>query len=330
MLTLLIAVGRAYQTLREEFHLLTTFSFPVKRPAPLASFTVADPYGAPGVYRKAQLHLHTSNSLDVKEKRPIQETIQRYQEAGYSFVAVTDHDRVTDVAGLGGPDFVVLAGEEKTVPGPAWPFGRHLLRIGVSPHGGEMRAAAHLNWGGNLETGRWRLSDLLAREDYQLLEVYNAYSNSAMDFQLWHKVLQRRGHRNPVWGIAVDDTDNARPLDLGWVMVKTVEVSREALLSALRQGSFYATNGARAEFGVVDGAIHAVVHRGTWIRFINARNETVAVFRGDRGTYRPVGDEGFIRVEVECESGHAAWSQPFFLIPQDGGEAGEGGAGRRG
>ncbi|MDI6871752.1 MAG: hypothetical protein QME79_10440 [Bacillota bacterium] len=321
-------VARRYQALRHDVHAFTTFSFPIRRPR-LAAFTVADPYRVPGTYRKGQLHLHTSNSPDVREKKPVRETVLAYRRAGYSFVVLTDHDRVTDVAGLADlntPDFAVLPGEERTLPVITWPLGRHLLRIGIGRD--EVRAVAHPSWGGNLGTGRWSLKDLLRRRDYQLIEVLNGKSNSTLDFWLWHKVLERRGYADPVWGIAVDDTDNAEPIDAGWVMVKTAEVSREALLAALRRGSFYATNGALAEFGVVDGAIRAEASAGAWIRFINARNEVVAVFRGDRGEYRPVGDEGFVRVEVESQAGYAAWSQPFFLIPSDG--AAEGGDGRHG
>ncbi|HHW14444.1 MAG TPA: hypothetical protein GXX28_05890, partial [Firmicutes bacterium] len=48
---------------------MTSFSFPVRRPEPLAAFRLADPYAGPGEYRKAQLHLHTSNSPDVREKK---------------------------------------------------------------------------------------------------------------------------------------------------------------------------------------------------------------------------------------------------------------------
>lgn len=309
---------RSYRTLRRELRLLTSFRFPVQRPHRLSRFTVADPYDAPGMYRKAQLHLHTSNSLDVKERLPVGETLERYRKAGYSFAIVTDHDRVTDVTGFSRPDFVVLTGEEKTVPSPIWPLGRHLLRLGVASGRPELLAPAHLSWGGNFETGCWLLEDLLGRTDYRLLEVLNGKSNSTRDFWLWHKALEQRGHADPVWGIAVDDTDNARPIDSGWVMVKTVEVSGEALLEALDRGCFYATNGASADFRVEDGVIVAEAREGAWIRFIDSRNQIVAAQRGSRGEYRPLGDEGFVRVEVTDERGFGAWSQPFFLVPEPG------------
>lgn len=321
------AIFRLYDSFRSDVSALTSFSFPVRRPEPLVSFRVADPYAVPGEYRKAQLHLHTSNSPDVRDKRPIRETLLAYRRAGYSFAVVTDHDRVTDlgpVADLNAPDFVVVPGEEQTVPVVTWPLGRHFLRLGVGPGLAEVRGVAHPAWRGNLETGRWALQDLLARDDYQLFEVLNGKSNSELDFWLWHRVLAHRGPAAPVWAIAVDDTDNAHPMDCGWVMVKTAEVTAEALLSALRRGSFYATNGAVADFGAAEApdgggpVIRAEAADGVWIRFRDARGEVVAAFRGGQGEYRPAGDEGFVRVEVLNRTGYAAWSQPFFLIPAEG------------
>lgn len=310
-------VARDCRSLREEFHtstaLLAQFT-PVER---LSSFRLADPYAGPGSYRRAQLHAHTSNSPDVREKVPVAETVRRYREDGYSFLVLTDHDRVTGVAGLSSPELLVVAGVEETVPAPVWPLGRHLLRLGVGADGGELLAPAHPAWEGNLGTGRWRLPDLLARNDYRLFEVFNGRSDSRRDFWLWHQVLARRGWRDPVWGIAVDDADNAVAMNAGWVMVKVTELTREALLTALREGRFYATTGPACEFGVVAGAVQATAAGAGWIRFLNARYDVVAAFRGEHGEYRPVGDEGFVRVEVVSGDGHPAWSQPFFLVPEE-------------
>ncbi|HHW14070.1 MAG TPA: hypothetical protein GXX28_03935, partial [Firmicutes bacterium] len=80
-----------------------------------------------------------------------------------------------------------------------------------------------------------------------------------------------------------------------------------------------------ASFGVAEPAdggqpvIRAEGEDGAWVRFLDARGEAVAAFRGGRGEYRPAGDEGFVRVEILNREGYAAWSQPFFLIPEEGG-----------
>jgi hypothetical protein len=312
-------IRRAYKQSRYETYALTTLAHRFKVPARLEAFDLADSYARAGEYRKAQLHLHTSNSNDVLEKVPVSETVLRYKQAGYSFVVITDHDRVTYCPDHDSPGFVALAGEEKTLASPIWPLGKHLLRIGVDPgsaDGEHLLAPAHLNWKGNFGTGRWYLPDLLVQGDFDLIEIFNGKSHSILDFWMWHKMLEERGHAKPVWGIAVDDSNNARPIDQGWVMVKTAEVSREHLLEALRAGAFYATTGPQADFKVQDGAVVVDTVGGAWIRFINSRNEVVGVTRGDHGSYRPVGDEGFIRVEIASLSGDAAWSQPFFLIPR--------------
>lgn len=315
-----MTAGRRYAALAEDYYALTTLRFPLP-PAPhLDAFTVADPYAGPGAFRKAQLHLHTSNSPDVRERVPVAETVAAYRRAGYNFLVFTDHDRVTPVEGLGGPDLVVVPGEEQTLPNPVYPFGRHLLRLGVGAGLRELRAPAHPSWTGNLGAGWWRLEDLTERGDFRLFEILNGKSNSSRDFWLWDCLQARRGAENPLWGIAVDDTDNADPLDAGWVMVKTADLTAEALFEALRSGAFYATNGPVVEFGAADGVISAKCLDGAWVRFLNGRHEVVAAFRGGSGEYRPAGDEGFVRVEVVGRDGHAAWSQPFFLVPSEAGE----------
>lgn len=304
-----------YRSLRRDIHAITSVSGKYDRPRERASvFGILDPYDHPGQYRKAQLHLHTANSIDVREKRPIADTLSDYRRAGYAFVVVTDHDRVTDCTELGWPDLIVIPGVEETVRFLMWPFGKHLLRIGLNAEA-PLLAPAHLSWRGNLGTGTWHLSELLKRQDYQLVEIYNEKSDLMIDVWLWHILAVKRGFRNPVWAIAVDDSDNGRPLDRGWIMIKTPDLSRESFLNALKQGSFYATTGPLADFGVRGQAICVVCAENTSIRFIDARNEVVAVSRGGVAKYEPAGEEGFIRVEVTNIDGHMAWSQPFFLLP---------------
>lgn len=303
---------------------------PLKKPPYLSSFQILDPYHGRGIYRKAQLHLHTSNSVDVFPKIPVAEVIRKYREAGYEFLVITDHDKVTEYPALNSPDFLVIPGMEETLVSFFWPLGRHLLKIGVTKEGrggkgglgkkaqGETLALAHPNWGGNLGTGRWFLSDLIRLSNVNLLEIYNRHSDSADDIRLWHKALEYRGYKNPLWGVAVDDSDNADDIDRGWIMIKTEEVSKEAFLAALNKGSFYATSGPTAEFRVEGKVIKVSSSEEGVISFINNRNEIVASFRAAAAEYRPGGDEGFIRVEVKGNDGKTAWSQPFFLTPESG------------
>ena len=293
----------------------------------LPEYTIANPYSGPGIFHKAQLHMHTSHSLDVTEKVPLEHVIKAYKEQGYSYLVITDHNRITDATALSREGLVVMAGMEKTERLCFKPLGKHLIVFGpreaVHPPGTlvssplTVRAPAHLNWQGNLGTGRWFLQDLLRRQDYQLLEIYNNKSDTLLDVWLWSYLLRQNGWARPIWGIAVDDSDNAKPIDRGWIMIKTEGVTEEAFFASLRRGAFYATTGPRAIFAVREGGIQAIAENEGVFRFINANNEVVAVVRGREGSYEPRGDEVLVRVELADDNGGRAWSQPFYLIPPE-------------
>jgi len=61
-------------------------------------------------YLKGQLHAHTSNSADART--PPAEVAQYYQDRGYDFVVLTDHNRVTELAWKG--PLLVIPGAELT------------------------------------------------------------------------------------------------------------------------------------------------------------------------------------------------------------------------
>jgi len=279
----------------------------IPAPAPLPRFTIADPYACPGNYYRVQMHAHTNRSDGTLAPAAVAAT---YRHDGYSALFLTDHDRVTAGDGLGGPDFLVLTGEEDTL---LRPLGRQLLRLGIlasSPRG-VLLAPAHPSSAGSAGTRRWYIEDLLAHPEYGLIEIANPKSDRRRDLMLWHILLARRGSGNPVWGIAVDDSHHGSN-GSGWVWVKAEALTGEAIISALRRGSFYATRGPAVEFSVREGSIMAKAARGQWIRFIDQEQRVVAVVRGTEGSYKPVGNEGFVRIEVEA-GGLTAYSQPFWL-----------------
>ncbi|HEX3047147.1 MAG TPA: hypothetical protein VHY08_20505 [Bacillota bacterium] len=300
-------------------------------------FTIADPYNYPGEYRKAQLHLHTSNSKDVQPKIPVAATIEKYRQRGYQYLVITDHEVITDCSKLNSPDLAVLPGVEETITFLFWPLGRHLVHIAPSADeksapgststtgaasilqskfDGALILPAHPNWQGNLGTGRWYLHDLLQLPNLKLIEIYNHHSSPTADLKLWHQLLYRRGFQNPIWAVAVDDSDNGENIDQGWIMIKTSELTPAALMKALIHGAFYATTGIRADFRAEAGIIQANSENGTRIQFINQQNQIVATSNSNRSQYHPQGDEGFIRIEITNPQGMTAWSQPFFLIPK--------------
>ena len=335
LLFLLFLIGiQLANAVRIQNYLSQTLRTPLPKAPRLDSFRITNPYDAPGEYRKAQLHLHTSRSRDVREKIPVGDTIRKYQAAGYQFVAITDHDLITTCPELNSSNFLCLPGMEITIPYIFWPLGRHMavinIRQGPGSAGqkiswkklqrgelfsGSFIIPAHPNWRGNLGTGFWFLMDIFKLSGCRMIEISNHHSDSGLDVLLWHKLLALRGDEHPVWGVAVDDTDNGQPLDRGWIMVKTDAVTEASLMTSLKNGAFYATTGPSAYFQVDGGTITAHTTPASQISFIDGQNKEVASLQGESATYRPLGDEGFIRVEIQDANGRKAWSQPFFLIP---------------
>lgn len=298
-------------------------------------FVILDPYDVPGEWVKVQLHTHTAHSLD--SRWPVDEALRAYAGAGYAFVAITDHDRITwPESGVPG-GVTIIPAHENTVNFPFWPLGQHAVilfsespipvgsasqRFAAAQEQGAIVSIAHPNWVGNLGLGRWEARHLMAAPSFLLMEVYNPHSNSRADTALWHEMVVRRGPEQPVWAVAVDDAHDLELFDAGWTMVKLTEPTLPALKAALVRGSLYPTTGPLVRFGVVDGAIVVEVERDAEepgrpyeVTFVAASGAIVARHSGPLpARYVPQGHEGFVRVEVRSpSSGAMAWSQPFWL-----------------
>src|SRR5262249_53694301 len=94
----------------------------------VAPIRIADPYAVPGRYWKAQLHCHTTNSDGKFDPRGL---LERYREAGYTFVVLTDHERLTVCDDLNDATFLAVPGVETAVGRPFRPLGPHLGRLGM-------------------------------------------------------------------------------------------------------------------------------------------------------------------------------------------------------
>ncbi|HEV2357990.1 MAG TPA: hypothetical protein VGZ23_10335 [bacterium] len=291
---------------------------------------IGDPYAAPGAYRKAQLHCHTTRS-DGRD--PPRAVLERYRAAGYTFVVFTDHNRVTACDDLNGDTFLALPGVETTIPRPFRPLGPHMGRLGapgsLAPRNAQACVDAtvaaggvvslhHPTWTGNFGTGRWSLDEMLTLRGYHLIEISNHHSATAADVRCWAAVLRHRGPGAAVGAVAADDLHRLRDLDTGWIMVKTASVAAAALLAALRSLAFYASTGPAAEFGVRDGTI-TVETDASMVRFFDAAGALRAEQPGSTASYEPAGDEQFVRVEClgRRPTGNrapaTAWSQAFWI-----------------
>lgn len=286
---------------------------------------IRDPYAVPGQYRKAQLHCHTTES-DGKF-RPA-ELLGMYREAGYSFVSITDHNRVTRYNALDSEEFLTILGTEDTVTRWFRPLGPHMGRLFVKESLASglaqdridrtvaeagIAGLCHLSWTGNLWTGSWTSEAVQKLQGYRLLEIWNPHSDPREDIRRWEMALAAHGPDQPVWGLSVDDCHSPRTFNKAWIMAKVDKVSADALRKALRQGAFYSSTGLELDCGVRDGAIFAYLRESAIIRIIDSTRKALVELSGRAASYAVRGDEGYVR--IECEAGdRRAWSQPFWII----------------
>ncbi len=286
---------------------------------------ILDPYAVPGRDRKAQLHCHTTRSDGRCTPR---EVADRYRAAGFSFLALTDHDAVTHTLGLSDSEFCVVSGVEVTVPRPFRPLGPHLacllvrsLPRGRDPRGllaeveeqGGVCGLNHPSWTGNLWTARWTPRWLPVLRGVRFVEVYNPHSDPDLDTRLWGQAAWLHGPYHPVVPVASDDFHRPGQLGRGWVVVRCADVSPDGLREALRAGAVYATTGPQASFGVRAGCVR-VETDAPLVRFFDAAGRLKLETRRGLAEYEPDPADGFVRVECLGRTGGRAWSACFWLL----------------
>jgi hypothetical protein len=289
---------------------------------------------------RGNLHTHTTNS---DGDSPPDEVVAWYRDAGYDFLALTDHDFLTlprDHAAAAGR-MVLVHGEEITAgdvhvnalgiratipPVIGATVGETLQRnVDAALAGGGVASVNHPNF-------RWQVTsaDLIALRHCRLLEVFNGgpETNNAggrgrpSHDALWDAVLtaDRRMH-----AIAVDDAHFfkvfGRPYSnpgRGWVHVRATSLSEATVLEALSDGDFYASSGvelADVSRGPREVAIEIVQQYDLAYRttFIGRGGKVLDVVDGVEPRYAVSGREGYVRARVDDSDGLAAWIQPLFL-----------------
>lgn len=217
-----------------------------------------NPFEAKGRWLKSALHVHTSES-DGEEPPP--EVVSRYERGGWDVVCITDHWTVTGLSSSG--NMLMIPGAELDA---ALPGGEtdscHILSLGVGevPTDPDVRrresfpspssaAAWILDKGGAPFLAHPYCSGVdpgvfIGSENVLGIEVFNA------GYELESGCGRAEWFRDAVLAsgracstIATDDSHDAPDCLNAWTMVRAEERSREAVVDALRAGSFYASNG---------------------------------------------------------------------------------------
>lgn len=281
----------------------------------------SDPYTVAGHWYKGNLHTHTTQS-DGRLSPP--EAIRWYEQHGYDFVALTDHDTFCDPAPLQAATRLALI--------PGFEFSRgavpeaHMLCLGVRQayRGsyqevlnatralGGMAILCHPNW---VRDDLWSPDDMAGLRAYAGIEIYNHVINRlpgrALATDDWDAMLSR-GHL--IWGYANQDAH--RPDDFGhaWNMVLAPSRKVENLLHSLANGHCYASTGLTfSDIGYSEGALHVRLARHAHIRFVGPEGRVLSDESGKEAAFQPAG-EAYVRIEAQADGEQWAWSQPFWRL----------------
>jgi hypothetical protein len=300
-------------------------------------------FTAPGRFWRGNLHTHSTRSDGVIE--PV-EVCRRYRAEGYDFLALTDHFvgcygyPIVDTLPFRSDGFTTILGAElhsgSMENGELW----HLLAVGLpadfapsdSPDfhpvagqetaealaaravaAGAFVAIAHPQWSG------LTLADARSVTSAHAVEIYNhgcAIGCDRPDGFAIADLLLTEGRRLTM--IATDDAHFYEPDHFGgWVMVKSVENSPEALLEALKSGAFYSSQGPelrdirlfddRIEVECSAAASVIVIGQGTAARALHGPSMTRAGLDLSRFRNSP-----WLRVSVVDAAGKRAWSNPIW------------------
>jgi len=320
----------------------------------LAALAVATPAGQgmrttdPPRWFRGNTHTHTLNSDGDSSPEDV---VRWYREHGYQFVVVTDHELVTPVAGLNAVfaaegKFLIISGQEVTGQFNTTPV--HVsglgLRSALLPRTGVSRLDVlqkniaairevfalpqinHPNFG-------WALkgADLATVEGTALLEIWNGHpqvnnlggGDVPSVEAMWDEALTA-GRR--LFAVAADDAHHFKRLDdpaaaapnRGWVVVRSRDLTQNAILDGMRRGDFYASTGvtlsdvqaSATQLRVVIAAAGTAKYR---VQFIGTGGRVLAETTEATAQYTFKGNEQYVRARITDSNGKMAWTQPAWV-----------------
>jgi hypothetical protein len=296
-------------------------------------------------FLKGNVHTHSNRS---DGDSPPEDVITWYRRHGYAFLALTDHNRLTDARSfpsLQDDGFHLLSGEEVTMKGGGRQVHVNALCTRTKIGGGTFHSAAEAlawatarvaNQGGVAIVNHPNFdralapTDLLASEAAPLIEimsghpyVYSLGSPSRPSHEsLWDVEL---GAGARVMGVAVDDVHHLRVdadppayAGRGWVQVFGSKNDPDAICDSLKRGQLYSSTGVALARIRVTETTYSVwpAESGARVRFYGEAGKLLAergpVVHGDAATYDIRRGDGYVRAKVTGSDGSIAWTPAIF------------------
>lgn len=282
-----------------------------------------------GQWLRGNIHAHTTIS---DGKLSPAEVLTLYSEAGYDFIALTDHNRYhtyshSDLICIGGVEVTGYLAKKPIhlqllpLPGlPVFSEGQQFFltdeeetrRFIATYHKRCIILLNHPAWS-LLESGEViRLGPIAGIEisNYST-ELLNAVDGS---IHLWECAL-REGRR---WlGYGSDDNHNKESDCFGsWIWVKAAEPSAQAIVEAIEKGHFYSSEGPFIHrFEIRGGRVVAecspvsrIIVKGERRNFVRRLGDGITSLEAPLN-----GQSRYLRLECTDEQGRSAYSNPIWL-----------------
>ena len=287
-----------------------------------------DMFGNPRL--KVGLHIHTTIS---DGRQSPEEAARIYKAAGFDAIAFTDHWKYGAAQQLEG--LTILSGCEYNLGGKDTAVDvMHIVGVGMTEDPqvdrrtatrqetidaikgkGGIAILAHPAWSLNTP------AHALALKGFDATEIYNTVSNVNQSSRPYSgyfvDLLANEGVAYPL--LAADDVHYYAGEDetKSYIMVKTAENTREAILDAVRNGDFYATQGP--ELHVRREGEKVIVDCSPCMKIDVLSNSSWCPDKITRGIglihaeYKLKDWDKWVRVEVLDETGNYAWSNVIML-----------------
>ena len=284
---------------------------------------VRSPYSNDSLpWLKGNLHTHTGNSDGPRQP---QCTVNDYAARGYDFLMLSDHDRLTDPETLDARGLTLVPGNEITADGP------HLLHVdarsviapdadrqtvldAIAAEGG-LAVMCHPNW--EKEFAHCPHGVLESLQGYAGIEIYNGVvswlrgSPTATD--RWDRLL---GEGRKVWGFATDDCHMENDIGVAWTVVQSTGRDVASIVTALREGRFYASTGVTIERVLSHGPTVSIQTKDAQsISLFSDYGFRRAISEGNSLTFTVPEDADYTYLRFECAGcgEQRAWTQPLFI-----------------
>lgn len=262
-------------------------------------------------------------------------TVNKYSQAGYDFVALTEHNQVVPMPVIDEGAIMQIKDAEEITVGSG---GSHILAIGVKEHTDQnlpmqSRIDNVFNQGGlsilahpNSNDYPISLVELISLNDYSGVEAINGtmfyykfLKKRLGDGSAFDKIDRLLSLKKRTIIYADDDyTPGDGGFDNAAVVVFAPSSSQADIMQALSKGDFYAVQGSgapRIDIQRNETSITIYSDQISNIRFIGEKGKMIQNFRNvTSATYSFVGNENYVRAEITSPvNNKKAWTQPIFI-----------------